>query len=200
MTEHSTAQIRNLALVGHAGSGKTTLAEMLMVKAGALGDPGSVERGSTLLDFDPQEVNYQHSLNTALAGFDWEDVHIHLIDTPGDPDFRGQTLAAMTAVETAMVVINASNGIESSTRRLMQRARQRRLCRVIVINRMDAEEVNLEQLVRDIREEFGPECLPVNLPAENFTTVRECFYDDDGDTDIFSLADAHNEIRDHGGR
>ena len=154
MAAHETAAIRNLALLGHAGAGKTSLLEMLLVKSGVLGEPGTIERGSTVSDFDPQEKNYRHSLNSSLASLPFEDVHVNIIDTPGDPDFRGQTLAAMSAVETAVIVINASNGIEMSTRRLMQRARQRKLCRVIVINRMDADDVDLEQLVRDIRDEI----------------------------------------------
>ncbi|MCH8477566.1 MAG: elongation factor G [Wenzhouxiangella sp.] len=190
------SSIRNLALLGHAGAGKTCLLERLLVKAGLLGEPGTIERGSTVSDFDPLERDYQHSLNSAVASLAFEGVHINLIDTPGDPDFRGQALAAMSAVETAVIVINAVNGIEMSTRRLMRRARQRRLCRVIVINRMDAEGVDLKALVREIREEFGPQCLPVNLPSANFTTVRDCFFKTDGDTDIFSVADAHTEILD----
>ncbi|QKK02518.1 MAG: elongation factor G [Pseudomonadota bacterium] len=196
MADYQTGDIRNLALLGHAGSGKTTLLDMLLVKAGVLGEPGSVERGSTVGDFDPQEKEYQHSLNSAIASIDVDGVHINVIDTPGDPDFRGQALAAMSAVETAAIVINASNGIEMSTRRLMRRARQRKLCRIIVINRMDAEGVDLEQLVRDIREEFGSGCLPVNLPCDNYATVRDCFFKSDGETDIFSVADAHTEILD----
>jgi len=196
MAAHETAAIRNLALLGHAGAGKTSLLEMLLVKSGVLGEPGTIERGSTVSDFDPQEKNYRHSLNSSLASLPFEDVHVNIIDTPGDPDFRGQTLAAMSAVETAVIVINASNGIEMSTRRLMQRARQRKLCRVIVINRMDADDVDLEQLVRDIRDEFGSECLPVNLPCDDRKTVRDCFFKSDGQTDIFSLADAHTEILD----
>ncbi|MCC5863705.1 MAG: elongation factor G [Wenzhouxiangella sp.] len=190
------SSIRNLALLGHAGAGKTCLLERLLVKAGLLGEPGTIERGSTVSDFDPLERDYQHSLNSAVASLAFEGVHINLIDTPGDPDFRGQALAAMSAVETAVIVINAVNGIEMSTRRLMRRARQRRLCRVIVINRMDAEGVDLKALVREIREEFGPQCLPVNLPSANFTTVRDCFFKTEGDTDIFSVADAHTEILD----
>ncbi len=196
MAVHNTTGIRNLALLGHAGAGKTSLLDMLLVKSGLLGEPGTIERGSTVSDFDPQEKEYQHSLNTSLASLTFEDVHVNIIDTPGDPDFRGQTLAAMSAVETAVIVINASNGIEMSTRRLMRRARQRGLCRVIVINRMDADDVDLAKLVRDIREEFGNECLPVNLPCDNRKTVRDCFFKSDGQTDIFSLADAHTEILD----
>jgi len=102
----------------------------------------------------------------------------------------------MTAVETTAIVINAHAGIEMSTRRLMRRAKQRRLCRMIIINRIDAEGANLTQLVNEIQDEFGPTCLPVNLPAENLTTVRDCFFHTEGDTDIFSLSDAHSAIID----
>ena len=196
MSSPEISKIRNIALLGHAGSGKTLLAEQLLTRTGAKGQPGTIERGDTLSDFDPLEKQYQHSLDSAIMHFDAGRAKVHLIDTAGDPDFRGQTLSAMSAVETAAIVINAAAGIEMSTRRLMRRARQRRLCRVLVINRIDAEEIDLEALVREIREEFGAECLPINLPAENFTTVRDCFFHEDGETDIFSLADAHSEIVD----
>jgi len=196
MANRETRLIRNLALLGHSGSGKTLLSERLLVKAGVKGDAGTIERGDTAADFDPLEKQYKHSLDSAILHLPAGTTEVQLIDTAGDPDFRGQTLAAMSAVETAAIVINAVNGIEMSTRRLMRRARQRRLCRMIIINRIDADEVDLEALVREIRDEFGPQCLPVNLPAENRSTVRECFYHDDGATDIFSLAEAHSAIRD----
>ena len=196
MSGYQTGEIRNLALLGHAGAGKTTLLEMLLVKAGLIGEPGTVERGTTVADFDPLEKSYQHSLNSALASLEFDGVHINLIDTPGDPDFRGQALSAMAAAETAAMVINASNGIEMSTRRLMRRAKQRKLCRIIIVNRMDAEGIDLETLVREIREAFGQQCLPINLPTENFSTVRDCFFKSDGETDILSVADAHTEIID----
>ena len=196
MSSREIRNIRNLAFVGHAGSGKTLLAEHLLVKAGVKGEPGTLERGDTAADFDPLEKQYQHSLDSAVLRLKAGKADVQLIDTAGDPDFRGQTLAAMSAVETVAVVVNAANGIEMSTRRMMRRARQRRLCRMIIINRIDAEGIDLETLVREIREEFGPQCLPVNLPADDFSTVRECFYHSDGDTDIFSLSAAHDEIRD----
>jgi len=196
MSSPEISQIRNLALLGHSGSGKTLLSEQLLVHAGVKGEPGSIERGDTMADFDPLEKQYQHSLDSAVVHFNAGKTRVQLIDTAGDPDFRGQTLSAMSAVETAAIVVNAAAGIEMSTRRLMRRARQRRLCRVMIINRIDAEEIDLEALVREIRKEFGVECLPINLPAENSTTVRDCFFHRDGDTDIFSLADAHSEIVD----
>ena len=196
MPSYRTKDIRNIALVGHSGSGKTTLAEALLVKSGAKGEAGTVERGSTTMDYDPIERKYQHSLDSALASLDYEGMHLNLIDTPGIPDFRGPTLASMTAVETTAIVVNALAGIEMSTRRLMRRAKQRRLCRMIIINRIDAEGTDLTQLVNDLREEFGPACLPVNLPAENLSTVRDCFFHTQGDTDIFSLSEAHDAIID----
>ncbi|MDX1624981.1 MAG: elongation factor G [Wenzhouxiangellaceae bacterium] len=191
-----TASIRNVALLGHAASGKTTLTERLLVTAGVKGEPGSVERGDTTCDTDALEKQYQHSLDSTLVHFPAGDSRVQWIDTPGDPDFRGQALAAMSAVETAAVVVNAAAGIETSTRRLMRRARQRRLCRMIIVNRIDADDIDLEALVEELREEFGPQCLPVNLPADGASTVRDCFFHDEGETDIFSLAAAHEEIRD----
>ena len=196
MAAADVADIRNVAVVGHRGSGKTTLVEALLARAGMIGEAGSVERGSTVTDHDALEKQHQHSLDSALAWLRTDGIRMNLIDTPGSPDFRGNTLTAMAATEMTAVVINAQNGVEFSTRRLMRRAKMRRLCRMIVINKMDADGVDLVQLVRDIREEFGPECLPINLPAENYTTVRDCFFNESGETDVFSLAAAHTEITD----
>ena len=196
MPKYRTEDIRNITLVGHSGSGKTSLVEALLVKSGKIGEAGTIERGTTTTDHDPLEKEFQSSLDSALASMDVEGIHINLIDTPGFPDFRGTTLTAMTATETAALVINAHNGIELSTRRLMRRAKRRRLCRIIIINKMDQEGTNLTKLVKQIREEFGPECLPINLPADNFSTVKDCFFGTEGETDIFSLAEAHEAIID----
>jgi len=196
MPQYQTENIRNIALVGHAGSGKTTLIEALLAKTGAIGEAGTVERGNTTTDFDPLEQQYHHSLDSAIASCDFEGMHLNMIDTAGFPDFRGPTLAAMSAVETSAIVINAHNGIELSTRRLMRRAKRRRLCRMIIVNKIDQDNVDLTTLVREIREEFGPECLPVNLPSGNLSTVSDCFFQEDGETDIFSLSAAHEALID----
>jgi elongation factor G len=196
MPNYRTEDIRNITLVGHSGSGKTTLIEALLAKSGTIGEAGSIERGTTTTDHDPLEKEYQHSLDSAIASLDFEGVHLNLIDTPGFPDFRGPTLTAMAASETTALVINAHNGIELSTRRLLRRAKRRRLCRIIVINKIDQPGTNLTRVVNSIREEFGPECLPINLPAQDFTTVKDCFFRTDGETDVFSLAEAHDAIID----
>jgi elongation factor G len=196
MPKYRTEDIRNITLVGHTGSGKTTLIEALLARSGKIGEPGTIERGSTTTDHDPLEKEFQHSLDSALANLDYDGIHVNLIDTPGFPDFRGPTLTAMAATETTALVINAHNGIELSTRRLMRRAKRRRLCRIIIINKIDQEGVNLKKVVNDIREEFGPECLPINLPADNFSTVKDCFFGTEGETDVFSLAEAHEAIID----
>jgi elongation factor G len=196
MPNYTTSEIRNITLVGHSGSGKTTLVEALLAKSGTIGEAGTIERGTTTTDHDPLEKEFQSSLDSAIASLDFEGIHINLIDTPGFPDFRGPALTGMAATETTAVVINGHNGIELSTRRLMRRAKRRRLCRVIVISKMDQPGANLKRVVESIREEFGPECLPINLPAENLSTVRDCFFGTEGDTDIFSLAEAHEAIID----
>ena len=196
MPKYRTEDIRNITFVGHSGSGKTVLTEALLVKSGKIGEAGTIERGTTTTDHDPLEKEYQSSLDSALASLDFEGVHVNIIDTPGFPDFRGPTVTGMAATETTALVINAHNGIELSTRRLMRRAKGRRLCRIIIINKIDQEGVNLTRLIKQIREELGPECLPINLPAENLSTVKDCFFGTDGETDIFSLAEAHEAIID----
>src|ERR1700693_2381916 len=176
MPKYSTDAIRTIALVGHGAAGKTTLTEALLHKAGAIPAPGSVEKGTTVCDFDPLEKEFMHSLASAIVNFEHGDTHIHLIDTPGYPDFLGQSVNALAAVETAVVVVNAQNGIEMVTQRMMQWARERGLCRMIVINKIDAENIDLAALLKDIQNTFGRECLPINLPAAHSTKVVDCYF------------------------
>jgi elongation factor G len=193
---YNTENIRNIALAGHAGSGKTTLFEALLHAGGVIQTQGSVERGTTQSDTDTQEKARGHSIDTAIAGIPFGDSHINLIDTSGYADFRGPTLSAFAAVETVAIVVNASNGIEYGTRRMMERAAERRLARVLVINRIDVDGARLAALVEALREEFGSQCLPVNLPADGGKAVLDCFFHGDGATDFSSLAEAHQRILD----
>ena len=168
--------IRTLALVGQTGAGKTSLAEALLCKAGAIGAAGSVERGTTVSDFDPMERRAQHSLNSAVLNFTHKGARVHLLDTPGYPDFVGQSMTALEAVETAAVVINASTGIEMMSARMMEWAAGRQLCRMVIVNKIDAAGIDLAALVQQIQAAFGKECLPLNLPAAGGTEVVDCFF------------------------
>jgi elongation factor G len=193
---YGTQQIRNVALAGHSGAGKTTLFEALLHAGGTIATMGSIERGSTVSDHDPMEKERGHSLNAAIASIDHGGIHVNLIDTPGFADFRGPTLSALSAVETACVVVNAAQGVEHGTRRMMETAKARNLCRVLVVNRIDAEPAKLAQLIEELRREFGPECLPINLPAKQGTAVVDCFFDPSGQSDVEDVAAAHQRIID----
>ena len=193
-TAEAIAGIRSIALVGQTGAGKTSLAEALLVAAGAIGAPGSLERGTTVSDFDPMERRAQHSLNSAVLHLSHAGTRIHLVDTPGYADFVGQSMTALEAVDTAAVVINAATGIEMSSTRMMEWAQRRRLCRVIVVNKIDAQGVDLPGLVAKLQAAFGKECLPLNLPAAGGTRVVDCFYNSSGESDFSSVAQAHRAL------
>ncbi len=191
MPSYTTADIRNIALFGHGGAGKTSLAEAMLHEAQVIGHVGSVERGTTVSDFTDEEKHGQHSLYCSPLGFDYQGKHLNLLDTPGYPDFIGHTLIALSAVETAAIVINAAAGIEPTARRMMDRAAERGLCRCIIVNKIDAQNIDLPQLLEQIREAFGTRCLPVNLPADGGKAVVDCFKNTSGDSDLGAVADAH---------
>ncbi|HEX2493237.1 MAG TPA: elongation factor G [Steroidobacter sp.] len=194
---YSTADIRNIALVGQAGAGKTLLVETLLAEAGSIRARGSLERGTTVCDFDPQEKQLQHSLDSAIVHVETDGRRINLIDTPGYPDFAGRALSALEAVETAAVVVNAVNGVEPITQRMMEFARDRGLCTLIVINKIDSRDARPERVLADVRETFGRECLPLNLPAEGGRSVVDCFFKPgEAEPDFGSVAAAHTEIID----
>lgn len=196
MTHNLVARLRAVALVGHGAAGKTTLAESLLAAAGAIPARGSVEKGSTVCDFDAQERELGHSLYSALACLDWQGTRVQLIDTPGYPDFAGQAIGALAAVDTALVVVNAQTGIELSTERMMRLAAARGLCRMIVINKIDAENVDLPVLVAEIRERFGSECMLLDLPVHGRAEVVEVLGHSDGESDFASVAAAHRALID----
>jgi elongation factor G len=198
---HSIKRIRTLALVGQAGCGKTSLAEALLAKSGSVPPGGSVEGGSTVCDYTPLEKQLQHSLKLAVASFESQETRIHLLDTPGYPDFLGHALPALAAVETAAIVINAQNGIEMMTPRFMQWAAKRSLDRLIIVNKIDADNVDLQALLERIQQAFGKECLPLNLPAAKRSRVSDCFFAPSGEAasgevDFSSVEEAHRRLVD----
>lgn len=196
MPNYTTQDIRNIAFVGEGASGKTTLIEALLHQTGMIQNLGSIEKKNTVCDFDLEEKEHQHSLNSAIVSCDHAGHHINLIDTPGMIEFSGHALSVLTAVETVAVVITAQHGINMVARRIMERAATRKLCRIIIVNKIDAEEVDLEQLLGQIQELFGKECLPINLPSRGRSNVVDVFNKADGDVDFGSVTDAHTAIVD----
>ncbi len=186
--------IRTVALVGQTGAGKTSLAEALLHRAGTIATPGSLERGTTVSDHDPMERRVQHSLNASVLHLMHHETRIHLIDTPGSADFVGQSMTALEAVETAAIVINASTGVEMMSARMMEWAAARRMCRLIIVNKIDAAGAGLPALVARIQAAFGKECLPLNLPAAGGTKVVDCFFNPAGEADFGSVEAAHRAL------
>jgi elongation factor G len=194
---YTTQDIRNLALVGQAGAGKTLLLEALLAQAGVIRTKGSLQRGTTVSDFDVQEKRLQHSLDTALCSFDSNSHHFTIIDTPGYPDFLGRAFAVLEAVESAVIVVSATAGIDTITERLMDFARDRDLCRMVIINKIDNKDAQPERVLAELREHFGSECLPLNLPSEGGASVVDCFFQRHGAAaDFSSVEAAHTQILD----
>ncbi len=196
MPGYNTENIRNIALLGHSGSGKTTLVETLLHRAGAIAAAGSVDKGSTVSDADPQEKTLGHSIEVSVASLDRDGTHINLVDTPGFLDFLGRAKSVLPAVETIAVVVNAVTGLEPMARRVMKFAAERKLCRMVIVNQIDQPEANLPALMAEINEVFGSECLPINLPAPGNGDVVDCFFNPQGEAAFSSVSDAHTAIID----
>ncbi|TVQ59485.1 MAG: elongation factor G [Phycisphaerales bacterium] len=193
---YTTADIRNIALVGHSHAGKTSLAERLLVDTKAKGRLGTVDEGNTTCDYEAEEKAHKHSLNSALVHFDHDGRHINLIDTPGSPDFYGQALTSLPAVETTCVVIDAVAGVQMNTRRLMKMAEERRLPRMIVINKIDHDNIDLPGLLNRVRETFGPACVPINLPTKGATDVVDLLEAESGSPDFSTFEEARTQLLD----
>ncbi len=197
MASYTIHDIRNIAMVGHAGAGKTSLIETLLHRSGTIHTQGNVMRGDTVCDFDEHEKSLQHSLDIAVTHLSHQDKQVNIIDTPGYADFLGRGISILPAVETAALVVNAGAGIESVAMRMMEAAQRRNLCRFIVVNKIDQPGINYAALMQSLQETFGKECLPINLPADNGSRVIDCFFQPGGDaTDFSSVSEAHDSMID----
>jgi elongation factor G len=186
-------EIRNVVLLGHAAAGKTTLAEAIALRGGVITRMGSVQDANTISDFEPEARLHKHSTNSVLLFAHHQGCEMNLIDTPGYPDFVGQALAALPAVETALIVVNAQQGIEFNTRRLYHAAGEMGLARMIVINKID-QPCDLPGLVEQLKSSFGPELHCINLPCRNASDIIDCFDHEAGEADFGDVREIHREM------
>jgi elongation factor G len=164
MAKYKVEDIRNIALCGHGSAGKTTLVDTILNKTGALNRQGSVDDGTSICDFDEEEKAHKYSIEASVTHFEHGGKHFNMIDTPGYPDFIGQTIGCLYGVDTAAIVINAASGIEVNTRRVFAEAKKAGIGRMIVINKLDSENLEFDALLETIQDVFGAECVPLNVP------------------------------------
>lgn len=164
MAKNNPNDIRNIALCGHGAAGKTTLADRLLTQTGAVNRPASVDDGTSICDFDDEEKHHKYTIEASVIHFNHAGRRFNVIDTPGYPDFIGQVIGALRAVDTACIVINAQSGIAVNTRRTFQEAGKAGVGRIIIFNRLDADNVDFPKLLASIKELWGTACVPLNVP------------------------------------
>ncbi len=164
MAPSSTSGIRNVVLVGHHGAGKTTLVEALLLSTGCIDRPGSVERGTTVSDFEPEEVSRQLSVSFALAPCEVDGVTLNLLDAPGYADFATEMADALDVADLAVVVVSATDGVQAQTEDAWRAAAARGLPRIIVVNKLDRERADFDRTLGEVRARFGAGIAPVELP------------------------------------
>jgi len=172
MASHKIQDIRNICLCGHGSSGKTTLVDRFLTSTGTLNRQASVDDGTSICDFDEEEKTHKYTIESKLVHFDHAGRRFNVFDTPGYPDFIGQTISTMRGVDTAVIVINAASGIEVNTRRVFQEAGKAGLGRIIVINKMDSDNIDFPALLASIKELFGNACVPLNVPLGSGSDFR----------------------------
>ncbi len=190
-TTYHITDIRNVALAGHGASGKTSLADALLFSAGATNRKGSVDEGTSSLDVDEEEKRRHFTIDCHLGHLAWDGKQVHLIDTPGYPDFIGSALSALAAVENVVVAVSGPSGIEVNTRRVFQEAGRLGLGRFVVVTKMDAENVDYRSDLEAIRETFGTQCVPFNVPVgqgASFSGVVDVIKSHDEDPPACPLA------------
>ncbi len=194
MASYAVTDIRNIVLLGHAGAGKTTLAEAILHKSGVTNRLGSVDDKSSILDCDAEEKEVGNSIDAGLCHVSHQGKELNIIDTPGFPDYLGAALSALPGAETAVIVISAAAGIQTNTRRLFQAAKDRGMACVIVINKIDHGTDELSELIGTIQESFGRECVCANLPATDGASVIDCIENDSGDGTIADVGETHTNL------
>jgi elongation factor G len=197
MAAVGTEAIRNVVLVGNSGTGKTQLSEALLHKAGMTTRLGTPDEKNTVSDFEPEEKERQASIFTSVMNLKWKNVHVNLLDAPGYADFFGAAIWGMAAADTAVLVLSAAGGADIHSRRLFQKAGELGMARMVVINRSDAENVDLENMVAQVREALGGACRVMTVPVgqgPDFKGVINAFAKTEGAGALFDVAAAHGEL------
>lgn len=194
----SVQNIRNVALVGQAGAGKSTLIERLLFTSKAIRQMGEIERGTTVCDYDEQSKGRKHSLNPTATYFAYHHHRVNLLDTPGMAEFIGRSISILPAVETVACVIDAPSGLKATTERLFKVAGDRKNCRLLIINKIDAEDVYYDELMAELTDRIGAEVLPINLPDASGHQVVDCYFEPQyaSETAFSSVQAAHDALVD----
>src|SRR5215208_2785318 len=169
---HRADRIRNVALVGHRGSGKTSVNEALLFQAGAVNRLGTVLDGNTASDSEPDEQARQMSIGASISSFEWDDRKINLIDTPGEPSFVADALGSLRVCESAIFVVNAVMGVEVNTMRLWQRAEELDIARLVFVNMLDRERADFFRTLEALKSAFGPHAVATEIPIGSEHEVR----------------------------
>jgi elongation factor G len=176
--EYESSLIRNIAVVGHGGAGKTTLVDSMAYIGGATRRRGSVERGNALTDFTPEETEHGISINLAVAPVPWKGVKLNLIDTPGFTDFFGEVTASVRVVDGALVVINAQDGVEIGTEKAWEACEARGIPRLVFVSMMGRENASFEDVFRQVKADLSGGAIPVEVPigsGEEFRGIVNLF-------------------------
>ncbi|MGF1734495.1 elongation factor G [Photobacterium satsumensis] len=191
-------EIRNIAIVGQSGVGKTTLIERLLYESECSTHLGSVKLGDTVTDFDDQSIHYQHSIEATPAALCWQKHRMNVIDTPGLPELLGRTLSIYPAVETSALVFDANTPLNQVSEKLYSFAKLQKKCQMIVINKVDLNPDKIPQIIYEIQSHFGQECLPINLPSDDGKTIVDCYFSPDYDASTLwdSVESAHEQLID----
>ncbi len=172
MKEYSTKQIRNVVLLSHGGAGKTSLSEAALFASGAVNRLGKVEAGTTVSDFEPEEVKRKISISLSLLPCEWKGFKINLVDVPGYTDFAGELRSALRVVESAVVVVSGRSGLKVGTNQAWKYCEKAGLSRLIFVNKMDRENADFERVVGQIQSKYGMACVPIQMPIGAFETFK----------------------------
>ncbi len=200
MKVYDAAHIRNIALAGHQGSGKTSLAESMLFVAGALNRKGTVETGTTVSDYHASEKEREMSVFTSLLHVEWKDHKINILDTPGYPDFAGEVIAAMRVADSALFLINAAEGVQVGTELAWESGKRTNIPAMFVLNHLDRADSDFESVISQIQDRFGRSATVVQLPAGAGTRsiidvllMKQLTYDDGGKVTIGEIDEAFQE-------